>query len=626
MTTLIVNAKIFQGSGLVAKDRNLFGKKTSSDPYVQVCVFGGLQRGIGIVVGKTSVKPKTLEPVWNENIRGTARNWETDRSSYCLLRIFDQDIFSDDDSMGNVRIPLFSANDKRESLEFEGWYDVDPQSAKGATGKIRVKIQVFLDRPAGLQRGNHLLVSELLPNHKMKLGLAWDMLVQPGGRTVNVDLDASLVAITKSGQISMPDTVYYGNPTNHNESILHSGDEREGDEEGDDESIFVDLNRVPSNIIAFYVILTVATPGMKLGQIKSTQFRVATVPDDNSVCTYRPADKRLSENATAMFMVRIARTPSNDWIISPIEQTHPTARDFGGLVPHLKTYSKDLIPNIRIDPAERIAIIRKHGNIRLTDYCSSDRLPDPVRFGLAWDVTGGRNIDLDASAICLDKDLNLVDLVWFKQLKSKDGSILHHGDEREGDEVGDDEKMDIYLGRVSPLVQYVGFVINSYSGEELDDISRAACHLFDPKTQLDIASYALTNSAELDKHTALLMGCLYRSSEAAGEWCLAIISEAAQGKVVRDNIKGLQNYLRRNPPQPPLSLVAAPQEITVADETYRMPAFVPYGASATSAPAASTKSTPASSGRTNIPKKFVNIGGVTKLNPEYKKWQAARKV
>jgi tellurium resistance protein TerZ len=272
-----------------------------------------------------------------------------------------------------------------------------------------------------------------------------------------------------------------------------------------------------------------------------------------------------------MFMVRIARSAPNQWTLSPIEDTHPTARDFGSLVPYLKSYTRDLIPNIRVDPTERVAILRKGGNVRLTDYCAGGKLPDKVTFGLAWDVTDGVNIDLDASALCLDRNMNCVDQVWWSHLKSEDTAIQHHGDEREGDEIGDDEKMDLYLSRVSRNIQYIGFVINSYSGQELDDVDRASCHLFDSKTNVDMVTYAMTNSQALDGYTGLLVACLYRGVS-PGEWGLSIIAEAGHGKLAKDLVGQLQNYLRRYPPTMPneeeeeIVLSEMPDHVDLVDE------------------------------------------------------------
>mgnify|MGYP000353783366 CR=1 FL=1 len=84
-----------------------------------------------------------------------------------------------------------------------------------------------------------------------------------------------------------------------------------------------------------------------------------------------------------------------------------------------------------------------------------------VKLGLGWDVaqgpqdkkggflgklfgggSGGDSIDLDASCIMFDANKQAVDAIWFSQLKSKDGSIVHTGDNRTGDGDGDDEDGD----------------------------------------------------------------------------------------------------------------------------------------------------------------------------------------
>ena len=75
------------------------------------------------------------------------------------------------------------------------------------------------------------------------------------------------------------------------------------------------------------------------------------------------------------------------------------------------------------------------------------------------DVTNGMNIDLDASCVMLDASLNAVDTVWFQQLQSRDGSMTHHGDEREGDAKGDDESISFDLERVTPQATYLCFCI-----------------------------------------------------------------------------------------------------------------------------------------------------------------------
>jgi tellurium resistance protein TerZ len=496
-----------------------------------------------------------------------------------LLKIFDKDMLSPPpNAMGVVRIIIPAIND----VDTTEWYDVPPDSAKNASGKLQIRIQTSISYSRSLVRGNAFVIF----SNQIQIGLAWDMI---NGHT-EVDLDVSCVALSQQGHVVMPDTVYYANTANSNESVIHSGDEKEGDEEGDDERIVMQLDKIPQYIRCMYILLTVATPQMRIPDIKSTVLRVYN-DDHLTLCSFTPATHALSRNATAMFMVRIARSSDfiNQWILSPIEDTHPTARDFGSLVPYLKNYTRDLLPNIRVDPTERVAILRKGGNVRLTDYCAGGKLPDQVTFGLAWDVTDGVNIDLDASALCLDRNMNLVDKVSWSQLKSDDTSIRHHGDEREGDEIGDDEKMDIYLSRVSRNIQYIGFVINSYSGQELDDVDKASCHLFDSKTNVDMVTYAMTNSQTLDGYTGLLVACLYRG-EKPGEWGLSIIGEPGHGKLAKDLMGPLQNYLLEHPPTMPfveeeyIPLNEMPTYVDLVDEEIDLSAPIGEGEINLSAP------------------------------------------
>ena len=95
----------------------------------------------------------------------------------------------------------------------------------------------------------------------------------------------------------------------------------------------------------------------------------------------------------------------------------------------------------QVDISARVAIMRKGGLVRLSDYTGPNGIPPTLVLGLFWDVTDGVEIDLDASCVMLDANLKQLDLVYFGKLRSSDGSLQHGGDEREGDEKGDDEKV-----------------------------------------------------------------------------------------------------------------------------------------------------------------------------------------
>jgi Ca2+-dependent lipid-binding protein len=124
---LIVQLTVLQGTELVAKDRNLFGKKTTSDPYVEVWVLGRQK------VGKTATKFKTLSPTWNQSF---PIEFQEVQSPFVLLKILDEDKFSEPDSMGVVKVAI-----PIKDGDTTQWYDIPSDSAKNATGRLQVRLQ-----------------------------------------------------------------------------------------------------------------------------------------------------------------------------------------------------------------------------------------------------------------------------------------------------------------------------------------------------------------------------------------------------------------------------------------------------------------------------------------------------
>src|SRR4051812_12964011 len=104
-----------------------------------------------------------------------------------------------------------------------------------------------------------------------------------------------------------------------------------------------------------------------------------------------------------------------------------------------------------------------------------------VIMGLGWDAKkkkagflgfggGSQEIDLDASCLLFDESRSLVDAVWFRQLKSRDGSIVHTGDNRTGAGEGDDEQIIVDLSAVPATVKSLVFVVNSFTGQDFSQI------------------------------------------------------------------------------------------------------------------------------------------------------------
>ena len=155
-----------------------------------------------------------------------------------------------------------------------------------------------------------------------------------------------------------------------------------------------------------------------------------------------------------------------------------------------------------------------------------------VVMGLGWDVAKkkglfgfGReqSIDLDASCFIFDDNNNPIDLVYFGQLASRDGSVQHSGDNRIGEGDGDDEQIAVALNRIPANVKTLVFTVSNYTGQNFSQVENAYCRLVDGQTGKEIARYNLSAQGN---HTAQIMAKVYRHN---GEWKMHAIGENSQG-------------------------------------------------------------------------------------------------
>lgn len=169
-----------------------------------------------------------------------------------------------------------------------------------------------------------------------------------------------------------------------------------------------------------------------------------------------------------------------------------------------------------------------------------------VRMGLGWDAVKKRGlfrsknqeIDLDASALLFDGAGALVDAVWFRQLRSQDGSVQHTGDNLTGAGDGDDESIIVDLPRLSPAVAQIVFTVNSFTGQDFTQIENAFCRLVDETTNEELARFDLTGSGQ---HNAQIMAKVSRGG--AGDWTMTAIGAIASGRTFQDLLPATIGYL-----------------------------------------------------------------------------------
>ena len=170
-----------------------------------------------------------------------------------------------------------------------------------------------------------------------------------------------------------------------------------------------------------------------------------------------------------------------------------------------------------------------------------------VTMGLGWDAikTKGflgfgsktESVDLDASVVMFDESNRPVDVVWFRQLKSKDGSIVHTGDNRTGAGDGDDEQISVDLNGVPSNVKALVFTVNSFTGQNFSTVENAYCRLINAANNQEVARFNLSVTGS---HSAQIMAKLYRHN---GEWKMHAIGENGVGRTFDDLMPQITPHL-----------------------------------------------------------------------------------
>lgn len=174
-----------------------------------------------------------------------------------------------------------------------------------------------------------------------------------------------------------------------------------------------------------------------------------------------------------------------------------------------------------------------------------------IQFGLGWDPIkkkgflgglfggGSDSIDLDASCVMLDSAGNVIDTVWFRQLRSKDGSVQHSGDNLTGEGDGDDENIKADLSRLPASVEYLVLTVNSFRGQSFNEVDNAFCRVVDQQGK-ELARYKLT---EQGNHTAVVIASLRRSG---GEWNFTAHGLASRGKTIEEMLADITSAVVRS--------------------------------------------------------------------------------
>lgn len=150
-----------------------------------------------------------------------------------------------------------------------------------------------------LTKGGNVNLSKEAPNlTNIAVGLGWNPRATDGQA---FDLDAIAFLVNESGKVRADtDFIFFNNLKSADGSVEHTGDNRTGEGDGDDEVIKVDLSKVPadvSKVVFCAVIYDGQARNQNFGQVANAYIRVVNTQGDAEVARYDLSEDSSTETA-----------------------------------------------------------------------------------------------------------------------------------------------------------------------------------------------------------------------------------------------------------------------------------------------------------------------------------------
>ncbi len=170
-----------------------------------------------------------------------------------------------------------------------------------------------------LNKGGRLSLSKEAPGLRLvHVGLGWDSRVTDGA---DFDLDASAFMLTASGKVrGDADFIFYNQLVSTCGSVTHTGDNRTGAGDGDDEVLIVDLSKVPADITRVVFTVTIhdaQARGQNFGQVQNAFIRLDNQESGKEILRYDLGEDYSTE--TALVFGEIYRH-NDEWKFNAVGQ------------------------------------------------------------------------------------------------------------------------------------------------------------------------------------------------------------------------------------------------------------------------------------------------------------------
>ncbi|MFO1373422.1 MAG: TerD family protein [Agitococcus sp.] len=186
--------------------------------------------------------------------------------------------------------------------------------------------------PISLSKGGNVNLSKEAPSMtKMIVGLGWDVRATDGAA---FDLDAVGFVLGANGKVRNDnDFIFFNNKQNAEGSVIHGGDNRTGDGDGDDETIIIDLSKMPADadkVAVCVVIYDAETRRQNFGQVSRAYVRVINDAGQQEIARYDLSEDGSTE--AAMIFGEVYRH-NGEWKFKAVGQGFK-----GGLGPLAASY------------------------------------------------------------------------------------------------------------------------------------------------------------------------------------------------------------------------------------------------------------------------------------------------
>lgn len=164
-----------------------------------------------------------------------------------------------------------------------------------------------------LSKGGRVSLSKEAPGlSKILAGLGWDTNSSDTG--AEFDLDASAFLLGASGKVeNEKNFVFYNNLTSADGSVVHTGDNRTGEGEGDDEAIKIDLSKISPNVKEIDIVVTIHEANARrqnFGMVKNSFMRIVDERSGKEIARYDLEEDFSTETAVSFGKIYFK---DNEW-------------------------------------------------------------------------------------------------------------------------------------------------------------------------------------------------------------------------------------------------------------------------------------------------------------------------